>query len=310
MALVALASGTARAGIINGVDVGNHIIIYTGTGGHHLAINNFGGDWTGDIGIAGTGTLQATGPGALNGNIHFAANDGGQAHVSNTTIHGAVQFGNSTVQNIMNELSTLSANLGASAGAGTPLAINTNSTQTVFVSGGAQVGGARLFTVNSVNTHNGEDLIVRGDGSQSVVFDVNTPGEAQFHGNIRLQDLTGKFYGESGYAGLTPDQVLFNLYDGDKLSANNNGNHAHPNNIMMGTFLDPNGSISFVNTRFVGRIFGGDSADMQIVSGDTITIPETLVGSAETPAPATVVLALAGMMPCGLASFVRRRFFR
>lgn len=42
---------------------------------------------------------------------------------------------------------------------------------------------------------------------------------------------------------------------------------------FYGTFLDPNGSVSFVNTRFIGHIFGGDSVNMQIVSGDTITQP-------------------------------------
>jgi hypothetical protein len=139
--------------------------------------------------------------------------------------------------------------------------------------------GNRLFSVTSVNTGNGENLIIKGNGSENVVVNVNTSGDAQFHGNILLQDLTGKFFGDAGYAGLVPDQVLFNLYagsalsGGDKLDANNNGNNAHPANIIQGTFLDPNGAISFVNTRFVGHIYGGDSVNMQIVSGDTLTLP-------------------------------------
>jgi hypothetical protein len=301
LALVALGLPQVRAGMIVGVDVEKYVILYQGAGGRHLHINNFGttGVWTGDIGIAGTGTLQASGPGTHNGNIDFAAANSGQANVHNTTVIGTTNYNESVVQSIMNELNTLSSNLGALAGSGTRLAINTNSAQTILVSTGALVEGTRLFNVNSVNTKNGQNLIIKGDGSQSVVFDVNTPGHAQFHGNILLQDMSGKMYGDAGYAGLGPDQVLFNLFDGDTLDVNNNGNQAHPNNIIYGTFLDPNGAVSFVNTRIVGRIFGGDSHNMQIVSGDTIALP---AGLPAAPLPPTIVLVLAGTVPRGLAS--------
>jgi hypothetical protein len=304
VSLLVDAPASSRAGIIGGVAVGNYIVLYSGSGGNHLAVNNFGNPWNGDIGIAGTGTLQASGPGTLNGDVHFASSNTSQAHINNTTIHGSVIFGDSTVQTIANELHALSSDLGAGAGSGTHLAINTGPNQTVSASDGALVGAYRLFTVDSVKMHNGEDLIIRGDGTHTVVFDVNTPGSAQFHGNILLQDLNGKFYGQAGYSGLSPDQVLFNLLDGDKLDLNNNGNHAHPDNIMYGTFLDPNGEISMVNTRLVGRIFGGGCANMQIVSGDTITLPET--SPPEAPAPATLLLGITGLIPCGVAPWFRR----
>ena len=72
-----------------------------------------------------------------------------------------------------------------------------------------------MFNVTSFDSQNGEDLIVKGDGSATVVFDIGFA--TQFHGNILLQDLSGKFYGSAGYAGLTPDQVIFNMYDGANL---------------------------------------------------------------------------------------------
>jgi hypothetical protein len=294
LAVFPLALPQARAGAVFGVDVADYIILYEGGAGKHLAINNFGttGIWTGDIGIAGTGTLAASGPGTLNGDINFAAANTGQASISNTTINGTVNYGVSGVQTTMNLLNGLSSSLGALAASGTSLAINTSSDQTVLATSGALIGGNRIFNVTSVNTGNGEDLIIKGDGSQGVVLDVNTPGDAQFHGNILLQDLSGKFFGDAGYAGLFPDQLLINLYGGDKLDANNNGNNAHPTNIMYGAFLDPNGPISFVNTRIVGRIFGGDSSDMQIVSGDTITQPP----SRRVPEPSSVILALTALL--------------
>lgn len=300
LVLSILVPSRASAGIVFGVDVQNYVVMYQGgSSGSQLSINNFGttGVWTGDIGIAGTGKLAASGPGTVNGNINFAAPDTGQASISNTTINGTVNYGVPSVQVIMNSLNTLSTNFGANGGAS--LAINTSSDQTVLATSGTLIGGNRFFSVTSVSSGNGQNLIVRGDGSQGVIFNVNTPGDAQFHGNILLQDLTGKFLGDSGYAGLVPDQVLFNLYAADKLDANNNGNSAHPANIIEATFLDPDGAISMVNTRFVGRVFGGDSTNMQIVSGDTIAQGP----AAPTPEPTSIAAwGLLGL--CGLA--VRR----
>src|SRR5438094_122687 len=83
------------------------------------------------------------------------------------------------------------------------LSINTNSDQPVLASAGIlALTGNRVFTVTSVNSGNGENLFIKGDGSQNVVVNVNTPGDAQFHGNVILQDLTGKVFGDAGYAGL------------------------------------------------------------------------------------------------------------
>jgi hypothetical protein len=305
MAMGVLAPMQARAGTVLGVDVANYIILYEGGGtGHHLNINNFGIPtsrvWDGDIGIAGHGLLGATGPGTLNGNINFAASDTGQATINNTTINGTVSYGVISVQTIMNNLNTLSSTLGALHASGTGLAINTGSTnQTVLATNGANEiinsVSYRLFNVTSVSTNNGKDLIIKGDGSQSVVLDVGI-SNPQFNSNILLEDLNGKFYGDTGYAGLTPDQLLINLYGGSNLSGgptlqvNNQGDGAHPNNFIYGTFLDPNGSISMVNTRFVGRDFGGDSHDMQIVSGDTTKLPVEQNNQQPIPEPGALVI--------------------
>jgi hypothetical protein len=290
--VAALASGdlTSHATGFTLGDAANYIILYEGgSSGSQLSINNFGttGIWTGDIGIAGVGKLAATGPGTVDGNINFAAPNTGQASFSNTSFTSGHGFNYNllSVQTAMNSMNSLSSSFGSQAGSGTALVINTpgSGAQTVLASSGfLDAGGNRLFTVTSVSSQNGENLIIKGNGSENVVINVNTPGDAQFHGNILLQDLTGKFFGDAGYAGLTPDQVLFNLYagaalvGGDKLDANNNGNNAHPANIIEATFLDPNGAISFVNTRIVGHIYGGDSVNMQIVSGDTLTLPPSV----------------------------------
>lgn len=250
------AEPSAHAGLILGVDVANYIVMYEGgSSGSQLSINNFGttGIWTGDIGVAGTGKLAATGPGTLNGSVNFAAPNTGQASVSNTTINGTVNYGVPAVQTTMTNLNNLSSTLGALAATGTAVAINTSSNQTVQTSNGTDhiINGVNydLFNVTSFNSNNDQNLILQGDGSRSVVFD--TSSNTQFHGNILLEDFTGKFFGDAGYAGLTPDQVLFNLYGGTGLTggptldANNNGNDAHPDNIITADFLDPKWSCIF-----------------------------------------------------------------
>jgi hypothetical protein len=313
----------ARAGLVLGVDVENYILLYEGGGaGNHLSINNFGTPtsrvWTGDIGIAGHGLLAASGPGTLFGNIDFAASNTGQASISNTTIDGTVSYGVSNVQTIMNNLNSLSTSLGALHASGTSLVISTSSPQTVSATGGTSelINGVsyRLFNVTSLNTNNGQNLIIKGDGSDSVVLDISAPNP-QFKGNILLEDLNGKFFGDAGYAGLSPDQLIINIYGGANLtggptlSVNNQGDSAHPNNIIYGTFLDPNGTISMVNTRFVGRDFGGDSHDMQIVSGDTLSLPPPVINHlniAVTPEPSSAVIlgSLGAVM--GVVLFIRR----
>ena len=45
--------------------------------------------------------------------------------------------------------------------------------------------------------------------------------------------------------------------------------------VSTGIFLDPNGAMQMTNSVLNGRFFGGDVANQQIVSGDTINIPES-----------------------------------
>ena len=125
-----LAGRPAQAGSVIGVNVEDYILMYEGgSSGSQLSVNNFGttGIWTGDLGIAGVGQLAATGPGTVNGNINFAAPNTGQASISNTTVNGTVNYNVGAVQTIMSNLNSLSSTLGAQAGLGTAIAINTSS---------------------------------------------------------------------------------------------------------------------------------------------------------------------------------------
>jgi hypothetical protein len=84
--------------------------------------------------------------------------------------------------------------------------------------------------------------------------------------------------------GLTPDQVIWNFTSsGKNINLNNNASSYPYPAAYQGVILAPNDNLSVVNASLIGRVFGGDSNDMQIVSGDNIHTPPgtgTLVNTA------------------------------
>jgi hypothetical protein len=67
-------------------------------------------------------------------------------------------------------------------------------------------------------------------------------------------------------------------------------------------------ALSLVNANLDGRVFGGDSSDMQIVSGDTINAGQTISSCVQpTPEPSTLSLMLAGSLLVALGSLKSRR---
>src|SRR4029077_5826312 len=265
----------------------NYVVLYEGGGGNTLNVNNFASVWSGNIGVGGNGKFAATGPGTFNGSIQFSAASSGQYSCSNTTINGStcppgappVLYSQSTVSNALSTVNSLSSTLGAQAGTSVAINIANGANYTLNASSGKSIGGNSVFTVTSFKTVNGSTLTINGSASSYVVL--NFSSDVQFNGAIAL---TG---------GITSDHVLFNQ-TGGKLYINTNGA------AVTGVFLDPNGEMSAVHSVINGRIFGGDSTNMQIVSGDTLTQPPT-----PTPEPGTLSLFGSGLLV--LAAAVRKR---
>ena len=107
--------------------------------------------------------------------------------------------------------------------------------------------------------------------------------------------------------GIGADNVIFNLGGGNystfsgakSLQINNNGGSA---GTARGIFLDPNGTIQITNAVVLGRVFGGDTIDFQLVSGASVTSPVTAVPL--PPAAWSGLVLLAGV---GGFAWVRRR---
>jgi PEP-CTERM motif len=254
----------AQAGFSLG-DAANYAVLYEGAGSHNLQINSApvnGSTVLGNIGLGdelgGAPTLMVNNPAVINGNINFA---GAVKNSSNGTINGSINGGVTQVETDLNNLNTLSSTLGAETGTPTAISIANGGSQTINASSGTLDGtGNDVFTVTSMSFVNGARLTINGSASQYVVLNFNF--NSHFSGMITL---TG---------GITSDHVLFNMIGGANLVNGDTLQFAANNVTQYGTFLDPNGTITVNSVNLTGHLFGGDSSDMQIVSGGTVVVPE------------------------------------
>ncbi|MBV8665594.1 MAG: PEP-CTERM sorting domain-containing protein [Burkholderiaceae bacterium] len=279
LAFGALSSQQACATTLPLGDAGNYAVLFDGLGANSLNVTNV--VVNGNIGVAGTGKVAFSGPGKMNGSLSFSAANTSQYSNTNPSNVGptSVTYGKTSVQTDMNTLNTLSSTLGGAAGSAVNL-INGNQTinessGTLYKSGGVTY---RVFTVGSVNDQAGQTLTINGDGSgDPIVFNftssANLQGDVTLTGGLVADDVLWNFTGGSGGTG------------GPTASLNNNAS-SYSALAWYGDILDPNGAISVVNANLDGRVFGGGSNNMQIVSGDTITVPF----SHTIPEPSTLAL--------------------
>jgi len=293
--MIALAMASTSRARADGFDIGaasNFAVLYEGNGGNTLNFNNSG--ITGNIGIGATGKFDyaggCVGNCLITGAVDFSATNTGQFTSNNTTITGGVNYSVSAVANALLSVNSLSQTLAGESGT----AVNIASGGSINATSGAlDANGNRVFTatINS-NFSAGTTFTINGTASQHVVLNIPTTGGHGFNGSIVLA------------GGITSDQVLFNfdagnyttLTGGDTLTISTNGF------TTTGIFLDPNGNIQINHSVLDGRLFGGDTQNMQIVSGATIVAP---VG---VPGP-VVGAGLPGLVAAclGLLGLARRR---
>jgi hypothetical protein len=265
----------------------NYGVLYEGTGGHNFHLTSDSGI-TGNVGIGGTGVIMLSG-GTITGNLDFSASPGSCATSAacGGTVTGMITDDNANVTSALSTVNSLSTTLGGEAG--TNVAINTSSSdQTITVNPGVtctQIGSNCIFNVTSFSSNNGHTLTINGNSTGlNAVFNIGSAvGSVTLNSAIALS------------GGLNDNSVLFNIDNGQTLMAAANGA------TVNGIFLDPNGTINVNSVVIDGRLFGGDSSDMQIVSNAFLDQPPVPV----TPEPSSIALYGTGLLVGGW--FIRKR---
>jgi hypothetical protein len=295
VATASLPQARAATFVISG-DPTNFAVLYEGNGGKQLQTNN--SNITGNIGIGGTGTFSDSGA-VVTGTVQFSAGNTGQYGTPSGggSVSGGATYNNSNVSTDLTNLNTLSTTLGGQSG--TSLAINTGGSggsQTVNAASGILHAGVEVFNITGLQFNNGTTLFINGDAAgDSVVFNMNL--NAQFGGTIVL-------------SGLTADQVLFNIIGGASLTGGPNLQDSTNGATLAGDFLDPNGTIQINHSILDGRLFGGDTSNMSIVSGVTLNAPQFFGGGGQgstTPLPAALPLFATGLGVMGFLAKRRKR---
>ena len=262
-------------------------VLYEGTGGHNLSISN--DTISGNVGVGGTGKVQFSGPGTIDGALDFSAANSSQFHNTNGSNVGptSVNYSDSAVTTALSNLASLS-----SAITGGTNVTFTNAGETINESAGLleTIDGftVRVFNVTAYSANNASVLNIVGDGSgAAVVFNFG------FNSNVNL----GGSVVFSGTGLTSGDQLLWNFQTtGKNISLTNNGE------TFRGDILATADAISLDNTNLYGRVFGGGSSDMQIVSGANVYGPAAVP---TVPEPGSWALMILGFGGVGAA--LRRR---
>ena len=242
------------------------------------------GGGIGNVGIGLTGQAKVTGNSTINGRLDFSASNTAQFSTERgNAITGGINYNVAAVTSALSTVNALNTTLGALPGANPTINGNTtiNASNGIFSASGPGYTNVRVFEITAFSLNNGQTLTINGDpNGDSVVL--NFRGSTNFHGNVVL---TG---------GLTPDKVLFNFVGGNLSGGGptldlNTG--SGPSSLAQGIFLDPNGMISVSSANVLGRVFGGDSRNLEFNSSN-ITAPINTASPTltTTPSPATVTL--------------------
>jgi hypothetical protein len=226
-----------------------------------------GGGVIGNVGIASTATLGVSSPASITGNVLLAP--GASTNFSNPGVVGGSVLTNQNLSPA-NTAALNAANTFASLAPTQPLGA-VNGTTTLNA---ANPGGVNVVNTSGINLGGGQVLTLSGPaGTQFVIND--SGGITLNSGRILLS------------GGLTPDDVVFNLTNGNTVSTSGGLNNE---SVINGIVLDATGKFQLTPGLVNGEIIGG--GQIALASGATI--------DGVTPLPWSLPLFLSGLAGLGL----------
>lgn len=188
--------------------------------------------------------------GTINGNFDFVGADN-QASLGSGTLTGSIHTNVAAVGSAYTTITNLSNTFAGESGT------SFGGSGTINASSGILDGtGNEVFTTTASNFLQGGALTINGSASDYVVIDVTG------NNNVQLKNLL------SLSGGITDDHVFINITgSGQQLGGTTNGG------AVNGIFVALNDKFNINNTTIDGRLFGGDTADFQLVSGLKLNAP-------------------------------------
>ena len=235
-------------------------VLYEGDGGHNLQVTNV--TVTGTIGVGGTGHVQFSGPGTIGGRLDFSAANTGQYHNNNGSNVGPTSVNYNVAAVTSRPDRGQQPQQLARPGCRDQHRHQRHADD--------QRKRRHLQTVNGVNYRVfNVTSYSENDGNNADDQRRRVRRPAWSSTSARRQHQSRRRCHPDRRPDRRPGDLELHEHSG-RMSSSTTMPRVTRTLAFHGIILAPNDAISLVNANLNGRVCGGDSGDMQIVSGDHI----------------------------------------
>lgn len=319
LAATSLTTPQARADIISQLDGAADFAAYVYGTGSTLLISPTPVTVNGNVGVGHGGDANFHGSGLdITGQVKFAddiTTSNFTSDVTSSTIFGQAYNNNIPQSEAKGQLVPLDSNaLSAATALDNLYAFAKVQTATAGSPSGNDVNGnsftwngnagENVASLTNVNLSSGKTLTLVGSASSYFVLNVSGDWGMSGSGSIVLKDTSGRVFGQAGYTGPSPDNVLFNVL---KTADGGTGADIGASGSAMGfgILLAPDRNITFDTPggSWTGRLFDDSGKTLNLFSEATINQPTEMIQA--VPEPSTLISV--GLGTLGFIGYTWRR---